>query len=914
MKAFSSMILSEAVDNSIVQTEAAHKLIAQDENTIMSLLECEEMGLIEEMNARRDWYLDLLENADLEVYNEAFGPKILAAIIAAAIAAIAAIIAMLMGKGKGDSGSSGGGSSSSSSSSSSTSGSSSSSSSSSSSGGHTSSASSTPKSEPKSEPKSAPRSEPRHVPKPPKTAKEPPKRTSTYRGYKTHGRFSDADYIDTHKNISQSERSYPKPITGSWNPILTGHPHFEKNCRIDGRKVSAEEYARGFREICQHITITVTKYRLPNDDVITGDLKTTDDLIKLTKDFESAVATCVRMPSMIQDELNNSQKQEIESKMQTIRDQVDGISSNIESIVATTTEESWDTTAVDYLSEMPSYCTGKVKDMDIGHGIGKVYNLDVNHMTASNKLVELRRALQDLMHEIDKLPENGEHSSSEYTPKLVELCKSVRGLIYSLCGKIKTAYNSYREAVKSDILQMDTICGYVNMVMNHSWIDPDTTKYKFNYDRNYMHFNTPLDIYRKVTGKDPFKHNNESVSIDDDSFIYEDASLDMDDLYQEMADTVSMYNIRCTQYEMRAMNEEAMIFISEASDAEKFEKLQAVNEAIGAKVKKVFYNTIAKIKEIFAKFMEKLRGNFTTTKNYLDKYKDIILKKPFSDDRYESKNLPDMIDSIWDISVRQLDLQTMDDKLDKLDTTLEVACMVEGLSKNEIDEFKSQYDVTTIEGQTKVWRLVFELDGEDWTFTGKEFQKNIKDIWEFLYDIRNIERTIQKSIKTIEDTCNNVMRQAGADVAKAESAYSYLYQKEFILEDGVLSEVKKLGPSQPASTGENPAAGNNNQAQPSFSKTMNNIDDEDDNGNKKNPDNAGVARKSGRPIMDTRCQNYTNVATNMLRAKMTACEFARSECMGVIRNEVQKYVGGGTNQTAQPQPQQQQQNIAKKAR
>lgn len=910
MKAFSSMILSEAVDNSIVQTEAAHKLIAQDENTIMSLLECEEMGLIEEMNARRDWYLDLLENADLEVYNEAFGPKILAAIIAAAIAAIAAIIAMLMGKGKGDSGSSGGGSSSSSSSSSSTSDSSSSSSSSSSSGGHTSSASSTPKSEPKSEPKSAPRSEPRHVPKSPKTAKEPPKRTSTYRGYKTHGRFSDADYIDTHKNISQSERSYPKPITGSWNPILTGHPHFEKNCRIDGRKVSAEEYARGFREICQHITVTVTKYRLPNDDVITGDLKTTDDLIKLTKDFESAVATCVRMPSMIQDELNNSQKQEIESKMQTIRDQVDGISSNIESIVATTTEESWDTTAVDYLSEMPSYCTGKVKDMDIGHGIGKVYNLDVNHMTASNKLVELRRALQDLMHEIDKLPENGEHSSSEYTPKLVELCKSVRGLIYSLCGKIKTAYNSYREAVKSDILQMDTICGYVNMVMNHSWIDPDTTKYKFNYDRNYMHFNTPLDIYRKVTGKDPFKHNNESVSIDDDSFIYEDASLDMDDLYQEMADTVSMYNIRCTQYEIRAMNEEAMIFISEASDAEKFEKLQAVNEAIGAKIKKVFYNTIAKIKEIFAKFMEKLRGNFTTTKNYLDRYKEIILRKPFSNDVYGTKNLKFGIDNIEDTGVARLDLTSMTTQLDTLEGAFSV-CF-----KNEHPS--NAFDITTADGQAKYWKTVFGMEGEEKRITGKDFQKNIKDYWDFLYDIRNIERSINKSIKDVEDTCNTVMKQAGADVEKPEpqpqnasTVYSYLYNKTFVLENGVLTELNKYGDtapnaSQPAQSGENPAAGDN--AQKSYSQRMSNVDKDGDD-----PDNVGVAKKSGRPIMDTRCNNYTICATTMLKAKMSACEFIRSECMGIIRNEVQKYIGGGTNQTPEQQPQQQQ-NTAKKAR
>ena len=902
MKAFSSMILSEAVDNSIVQTEAAHKLIAQDENTIMSLLECEEMGLIEEMNARRDWYLDLLENADLEVYNEALGPKILAAIIAAAIAAIGAIIAMLMGKGKGDSGSSGSGSSSSSTSSSSSSGSSSSSSSPS---------NTTPKSEPKPAPKVEPRHEPKATPKSSEPKKEPPKNTSNYYGYKPHNRFSDAEYDEIFDKVAQSDSHYPKLIRGSWNPILTGHPEYEKYCKIDGRKVTAEEYSRGFREISQHCNVKVTKYRLPNNDVITGDLKTTDDLIKLAKDFEAMVALTVKAPSVLQDELSDNQKQEIESKMQTISDQADGISSNIESIVATTSEESWDTSAVNYLSEMPSYCTGKVKEFDINGGVGKIYNiynLELNPMNASNKLVELRNALWDLMREIDKLPEKGEHSSSVYTPKLVELCKKVRGLVYNLCGKIRTAYISYRGAIKSDIQQMNTICKYIDIVMNNGWINPDAASYNFHYDPNYMHSNQPIDIYRKVTGKDPFK-NNESAIIADDLF-YEDASLDMDDLYQEMADTVSMCNIRRTQYEMKAMNEEAMIFISESSDAEKFEKLQAVNEAIGAKIKKVFYNTIAKIKEIFAKFMEKLRGNFTTTKNYLDRYKEIILRKPFSNDIYGTKNLKFGIDNIEDTGVARLDLTSMTTQLDTLEGAFGV-CF-----KNEHPS--NAFDITTADGQAKYWKTVFGMEGEEKRITGKDFQKNIKDYWDFLYDIRNIERSINKSIKDVEDTCNTVMKQAGADVEKPEpqpqnasTVYSYLYNKTFVLENGVLTELNKYGDtapnaSQPAQSGENPAAGDN--AQKSYSQRMSNVDKDGDD-----PDNVGVAKKSGRPIMDTRCNNYTICATTMLKAKMSACEFIRSECMGIIRNEVQKYIGGGTNQTPEQQPQQQQ-NTAKKAR
>ena len=369
---------------------------------------------------------------------------------------------------------------------------------------------------------------------------------------------------------------------------------------------------------------------------------------------------------------------------------------------------------------------------------------------------------------------------------------------------------------------------------------------------------------------------------------------------REMDDTIARFNIRRHEYEFEAIGRESMIFASEATDTEKFEKLQAMNEAIGAKVKKIFYNTIAKIKEIFAKFMEKLRGNFTSTKNYLDKYKNIILQKPFSNDEYGTKNLKDGIKNIENQQVKRLDLASMNDKLDSVDGAFDICFTVN----------RGNADISTIENQAKFWKSAFGMEGPENRITGKQFQQDIRIYWDFLYDIRKIEQTIKKSIKDIEDTCNNVMKQAGADVEKPEATpqnastvYSYLYQKDFILENGVLHELDKYGSqdnTQPASTGNNPAAGDNAQA--SYSSRMKNVDN---SGN--DPDNVGTAKKSGRPIMDTRCQNYTNVATTMLKAKMSACEFIRSECMGIIRNEVQKYIGGGTNQTPPPQQNDQQQ-------
>ena len=371
---------------------------------------------------------------------------------------------------------------------------------------------------------------------------------------------------------------------------------------------------------------------------------------------------------------------------------------------------------------------------------------------------------------------------------------------------------------------------------------------------------------------------------------------------REMDDTISRFNIRRHEYEFEAIGQESMIFASEATDYEKFEKLQAVNEAIGAKVKKIFYNTIAKIKEIFAKFMEKLRGNFTTTKHYLDKYKNIILEKPFSNDKYGTQDLPTGIERIHKAEAKRLNLADMDTDLDNLSMDSFKAVFPNNVLSDAAASKGT--DFSSAAGQAEFWKTYFCMQNHNVEIIGTEFQRNIKLYWDFLYDIRNIERTIKKSIDDIENTVNTIMKQAGADVDKptSESVYSYLYQKTFVLEDGVLIEAEKIpaennNAQQPASTGENPAAG-------SYSKDMHNVSKAGENDDEKN---INTAKQSGRPVMDTRCNNYTICATTMLKAKMSACEFIRSECMQIIRDHVKRYIGGGTNQTPQQNQQQTQQ-------
>lgn len=367
--------------------------------------------------------------------------------------------------------------------------------------------------------------------------------------------------------------------------------------------------------------------------------------------------------------------------------------------------------------------------------------------------------------------------------------------------------------------------------------------------------------------------------------------------FQEMDDTMARYHIRHTEYEVQAINEEALIFASEATDYEKFQKLQAVNEAIGNKIKRIFYNTIAKLKEIFAKFMEKLRGNFTSTKNYLDKYKDIILKKPFrNNNKYETQDLVRGINRIEKTSVPQLDLTAIDSNL--LD---DPAKFFE--SKVKPADGGAEWNNAN-KDQATFWKAYFCMSSHNMVYTGTSFQNNaLKPCFDFLYDIRKTEKVIKKSIKDIDDTITRVMKSAGADYNKPDDnasgdqqstnkesvVWSYLYQKPFILENGILMEFKVVPNT------DDQQQGDNNTADQSFSQRMSNVDKQEGEG----PDNVAAGKQNARPVIDTRCNTYVTVCSTMLKAKMSACEFIRSESMGIIRAHVQSYIG---QTSSEPEP------------
>ena len=443
------------------------------------------------------------------------------------------------------------------------------------------------------------------------------------------------------------------------------------------------------------------------------------------------------------------------------------------------------------------------------------------------------------------------------------------------------AYNSYWTTVKKEIQQMNRICV---RVFNNTITANNESVYWVP------------EIYSESVLEEVCYSNIEAL---DEAYYY-----------QAINDTIARMSIYTHKYQMKAMNEEALIFAENGiSDYEKFNRLVAVQEALGDKIKRGWYNAIAAIKEIFRKFMEKLNANFTTTKHYLDQYKNIILKANFNpNDTYKTQDLGTGINRVLNTEAPAFNFNDL----------VNADCDSPGKFFENVYSKKARID-RPINDQTKVptadstmgdinqyFKAYFCMEGHEKTYTGAQFQREINNFYNFLYDIKKINQSIKKSIRDIEDTASKIMKQAGVDVNKpaegqqapaqeptptSEAVYSILYQKWFTLnEDGILVEAEI---NKDEKTDNAPASQN-------IKNVAQKPEGEDDSANIKNTE---------RSTVDTKVKAYVDVCTGMLKAKMSACEFIRNELMQIIRNHVQAHIGNkaANPQQTQQQPQQQEQ-------
>lgn len=427
---------------------------------------------------------------------------------------------------------------------------------------------------------------------------------------------------------------------------------------------------------------------------------------------------------------------------------------------------------------------------------------------------------------------------------------------------ISAIYESESKANRAQYL--DTRHMYLEFLsnINSAVISPERQNYLVSLKESYQSTKRLSDEELRS------KLESEFRSIYENDFLYE---MNLEFAYNE---------IRMDRYVSQIKREnlirEAVILAKDIPHKEKIHEISILNETIRDKLGAAFTNAIETIKKLFAKFLEKLRANFTTTKHYMEKYKDCITKQTWVARNYRTYGkIIDNITPLLQFEVPGLNYTSMKNNLKDPVTFAKTSfSSIPSMSKLKDDATANDIASTVKD---------YFIGEEGVEIPSIKFQNEIAKIYDFLYDIRKIEQSIKKSIDQIENDCKKALKVAGIDInqTKNESTYSYLFGH-------VLFEAEAVDTAQTAKdtqNAEDPNRGGLNHTK--------NISDagEDEVGTK----------ESQKTEVEGHLKVYSDVCIACLRAKLTAVELFRSELFQIVRFHVKDYHKDETNELRNPE-------------
>lgn len=649
-----------------------------------------------------------------------------------------------------------------------------------------------------------------------------------------------------------------------WNPVLNPQillPDRFKQIKQHYTNATLITSAE-FKQRAESANISIIKFAYPNLKLVSGDFDCMEDVIKMGAETEHLISSVLKkMPDW--------DKPETLAKMDDLADRLDKIEKDIKLLDSSGSKETTIMNTWEYLNQK--------FDWYYNHYNGVWYFNDPKENPMLGKLNQYCTALYNASkkNRSEDITTLDQQQAKNYITAQRLLNKYANVCINITMAMLK-AYNNYWNMVKAEIQQMNRISARVF-----------TNTINANQESAIAYSESVLEELNYYV-------------LDIDTEFYE----------QSINDTIARMSIYEHKMQMKAMNEEALIFSENISDYEKFQKLQAVNEALNDKIKRGYYNTIAALKEIFRKFMEKLNANFTTTKHYLDQYQKIIMNTDFINYQLKFQDIYTGIDRVYTADVPAMNYNTLAQDAPDFNTFFKkVVSRLNGGGDPAISIKQDQ--VQTVGDASTYFKSYFCMQDHEIEKNGKWFQQNIKKFFDFLYDIRKINRVIKDSLNEIDKSVNSIMKQAGVNQqgpepgatekaaasvqTNADSAvFSILYNKYFTLnESGVLVEAEIEEPD----------------AQPKPASPSQNMKNINTTGNEDNSN----ATTDNRATVTDRVKIYADVCSSMLKAKMSACEFIRNELMTVIRRHVQDHINTQPQQQQQAQqPQQGTQPPAKK--
>lgn len=213
-------------------------------------------------------------------------------------------------------------------------------------------------------------------------------------------------------------------------------------------------------------------------------------------------------------------------------------------------------------------------------------------------------------------------------------------------------------------------------------------------------------------------------------------------------------------------------FISEclciAEGGNIYDGIKAINEGISDKAGSAWDKVMDFLRRMWGKFVENMTNLFNSNGYYLEKYKDIILKKPIK--FTEKITMPNYFNGIKNIVAVKIPLLNVQ-SLERIPLNAEDKTGMDNLRTEFMNAWRNGKPTDNPNGKEfKAWAVDYfkGLGTGEVDFTASQI--NMTDMYNFCHDTKNITSTLEKDKSAIErankefaDEVKNVMSKAEKD-------------------------------------------------------------------------------------------------------------------------------------------------------
>lgn len=338
------------------------------------------------------------------------------------------------------------------------------------------------------------------------------------------------------------------------------------------------------------------------------------------------------------------------------------------------------------------------------------------------------------------------------------------------------------------------------------------------------------------------------------------------------------------QSKMETYIQEALI-LSEGIDIKG--RLTALNEGVGGKLKEVWQKFTDFIKRIFAKFTETMTKVLDTDKGWLEKYQDIILKKPFNLDvncrAYQ-------LDRIIQHQIPIFNYSQLKNRLDSKAVFM----------NSIISDFPADGNADDLTG----WCKAYFCNGKEEEV--KVANINMREVYDYCHDFKditlpklkqyqsNIEKSAVNANSLISSAISNAAPKAEmADLFAEETAYSRLFGKalnELTINDPAANKTTNAGGTPTGDQSKKFSANVPDGKNTDGGETR-------ETAQKAVADDGGLTEEKASQVINT----YTTVAGAITSSAITVAQWAYNDYIKILRAHVKKYVADSDTPNQTPQ-------------